>query len=91
MSPCLVSGVYKKEDLENFSQPSYINLYFKYLKPNNLIIFGFTGILNIRRSQNPLLWTENLIKNRVGIERPVRETKICFENQYIAFKTDHSD
>jgi hypothetical protein len=87
---CLVFSVYKKEDFENFSQPSYVNLYVKYLKPNNLIILGFTASLNIRRFQIPLFWTQNLIQNRIELERLVREDKIYFEKLCIAFKTYHS-
>lgn len=91
ISPCLVLRVYKKENLENSSRPSYINLYFKYLKPNNLIVFRFTVSLNIRWSQNPLFWAQSLIQNTVRLERLVRETKIYFENLCIAFETYHSD
>jgi hypothetical protein len=69
----------------------YINLYIKYFKPNSLIIYGFTASLNIRRSQNSLSRAENLIQNRVGLQRLVREAKIYFGNLCIAFKTYHSD
>jgi len=54
MSPNLVYSVYKKGYLENSSWPSCINLHVKYWKTNNLLIFGFTASLNIRRFQNTL-------------------------------------
>ena len=60
MYPYLVYSFYKEEYLENPSWSSNINLHAKYLKPNNLMIFGFTASLNIRGSQNTLFWVQNL-------------------------------